>query len=161
VVGVCGNCQLRRPGIQFLFLSAKNLVFGAISRSRTALQRNGCHWSERLLNVSYGSKPDVRPRSSDVRFTSQSGHWSMESRSLLWAKTRLMHSNICAWARATRCKRLWTRPIERNVLARIRRPLKLEAKRINRTHRRFAPSHKLSGSGLRAGRVHELRIFSG
>src|SRR5215471_1444679 len=54
----------------------------------------------------------------------------------------------------------WTDPIERNVLARIRCPLKLEAERIDGTHHRFTPGYELSGSGFGAGRVHELRIFS-
>jgi len=62
--------------------------------------------------------------------------------------------------RAKRCELLWTGPIERNVFARIRRPLKLVVERIDRTHHRFAPGHQLSWSGLRAGRIHELRIFS-
>src|SRR6516165_10465352 len=61
---------------------------------------------------------------------------------------------------AKRCELSWTGPIERNVLARIRYPLKLEAERIDGTHHRLAPGYKLSGSGFRAGRVHELRIFS-
>src|SRR5262249_50899835 len=59
-----------------------------------------------------------------------------------------------------RCELCRTGPIERNVLARIRCPLKLEAERIHRTHQRPAPGYKLSGSGFRAGRIHELRIFS-
>jgi hypothetical protein len=46
------------------------------------------------------------------------------------------------------------------VLARIRRPLKLVAERIDGTDRRFAPGHELPGFGLGARRVHELRIFS-
>lgn len=58
------------------------------------------------------------------------------------------------------CELSWTGPIERNVLTRIRCPLKLEAECIDNTHRRFAPCHKLSRPGLRAGWVHELRIFS-
>src|SRR5262245_1699214 len=53
-----------------------------------------------------------------------------------------------------------TGPVERDVLARIRRPLKLEAERIDGADRCFAPSHELSGPGLGARRVHELRIFS-
>jgi hypothetical protein len=36
---------------------------------------------------------------------------------------------------------LWTGPIERNVFARIRRPLKLVPERIDRTHHRFTPGH--------------------
>src|SRR5262249_51524344 len=59
-----------------------------------------------------------------------------------------------------RCELSWTGPIERNVLARIRCPLKLEAERIDGTRHRLAPGYKLSGSGFRAGWVHELRIFS-
>src|SRR5262249_11420646 len=55
----------------------------------------------------------------------------------------------------------WTGPIERNVFARISRPLELKAERIHQTHDRFAPGYELSGSGLRSGWVHELRIFSG
>ena len=55
---------------------------------------------------------------------------------------------------------LWTGPVEWDVFARIRRPLELVAERIDGTDRRFAPSHELSGSGLGARRVHELRIFS-
>src|SRR6266404_5652980 len=54
----------------------------------------------------------------------------------------------------------WTRPVERDVFARIGRPLKLEGERIDGTDRRFAPSHELPGSGLGTRRVHELRIFS-
>src|SRR5262249_11429579 len=54
----------------------------------------------------------------------------------------------------------WTSPIERNVFARISRPLELKAERIHRIHDRFAPGYELSGSGLRTGRIHELRIFS-
>src|SRR5262249_43520765 len=54
----------------------------------------------------------------------------------------------------------WTRPVEWDVLTRIRRPLELVAKRIDGTGSRFAPGHKLSGSGLAARRIHELRIFS-
>src|SRR6516162_6618403 len=61
---------------------------------------------------------------------------------------------------AKRCELSWTGPIERNVLARIRCPLKLEAERIDGTRHRLAPGYKLSGSGFRAGWVHELRIFS-
>src|SRR5215468_1718260 len=61
---------------------------------------------------------------------------------------------------AKRCELSWTGPIERNVLARIRCPLKLEAERVDGTHQRLTPGYKLSGSGFRAGRVHELRIFS-
>src|SRR5690242_2337011 len=61
---------------------------------------------------------------------------------------------------AKRCELSWTGPIERNVFARIRCPLKLKAERINGTHQRLTPGYKLSGSGLRTGRVHELRIFS-
>ena len=61
---------------------------------------------------------------------------------------------------AKRCELSWTGPIERHVLARIRRPLKLEAERIDGTHHRLTPGYNLSGSGFRAGRVHELRIFS-
>ena len=53
-----------------------------------------------------------------------------------------------------------TGPVERDVLARIRRPLKLIAERIDGTDRRFAPGHELSGSGLGARRVNELWIFS-
>src|SRR5262249_29024950 len=53
-----------------------------------------------------------------------------------------------------------TRPVERNVLARVHRPFELEAERIDRTDRRLAPGHDLPGTGLGAGRVHELRIFS-
>src|SRR5262245_44430835 len=55
----------------------------------------------------------------------------------------------------------WTSPIERNVLARIRSPLEFVAERIHGADRRLAPSHELrAGSRLRAGCVHELRIFS-
>ena len=43
--------------------------------------------------------------------------------------------------RLKRCELLWTGPIERNVFARIRRPLKLVPERIDRTHHRFAPGH--------------------
>ena len=71
-----------------MFFSAKNLIFGAISTSRTALQRNGCHWSEQLLNVSYGSKPDVTLLNFDVRFTPESGHSPTRSGCLLWARSR-------------------------------------------------------------------------
>src|SRR5262245_60852990 len=57
-------------------------------------------------------------------------------------------------------KRSWTGPVERDVLARIRRPLKLEAERVDGTDDRFAPGHELSRPGLGARRVHQLRIFS-
>src|SRR5262249_43493216 len=63
-------------------------------------------------------------------------------------------------ASAKRRELSWTGPVERNVLARIRCPLKLEAERIDGTHHRLTPGYKLSGSSFRAGRVHELRIFS-
>src|SRR5262249_35158945 len=53
-----------------------------------------------------------------------------------------------------------TRPVERNVLARVHRPFELEAERIDRTDRRLAPGHDLAGTRLGAGRVHELRILS-
>jgi hypothetical protein len=46
---------------------------------------------------------------------------------------------------------LWTGPVERDVLARIRCPLELEAERIDRTHPRFAPGHNLSRSGSEPG----------
>src|SRR5262249_6693089 len=52
-----------------------------------------------------------------------------------------------------------TAPVERNVFARVHRPLKLEAERIHRTDRRLAPGHDLPGPGLGAGWVHELRVF--
>src|SRR6516164_2619307 len=52
-------------------------------------------------------------------------------------------------------------PVERNVLARIGRPLELVAKGIDRADCRFAPGHDLTGSGLGAGRVDQLRIFPG
>jgi peroxiredoxin len=42
---------------------------------------------KRLTNVRFGSKPDVRPRSSDVRFTPESGHSPTRSGCLLWADT--------------------------------------------------------------------------
>src|SRR6516164_991673 len=80
----------------------------------------------------------MQPR--HVRFTPESGH-SLRTT-------------------AKRCELSWTGPIERNVLARIRCPLKLEAERIDGTRHRLAPAYKLSGSGFRAGWVHELRIFS-
>src|SRR5262252_6599486 len=47
----------------------------------------------------------------------------------------------------------WTGPVERDVLARIRRPLKLEAERVDGTDRRFAPGHELSRPGFGARRV--------
>src|SRR6516165_6311984 len=53
-----------------------------------------------------------------------------------------------------------TDPVERDVLARIRRPLEFVAECIDGTDRRFAPGHELSGSGLGTRRVHQLRIFS-
>src|SRR5262249_42529996 len=39
-------------------------------------------------------------------------------------------------------------------------PLELIAERVDGTDDRFAPGHELSGSGLGARRVHQLRIFS-
>src|SRR5207245_6065735 len=55
--------------------------------------------------------------------------------------------------------RSWARPVERDVLARIRRPLELVAERIHGTDRGLAPGHQLrTGPRLTAGRVHELRI---
>src|SRR5512136_1041571 len=73
-------------------------------------------------------------------------------------------ADIRAFVFVTSCKNrrapLRTDPVEWNVLARIGRPLKLEVERIDGTDRRFAPGHGLSGSSLRARRVHELRIFS-
>jgi hypothetical protein len=45
------------------------------------------------------------------------------------------------------------------MFARIRHPLKLEAERINGTVYRFAPRDSLSRPGLRAWRIHQLRIF--
>ena len=57
------------------------------------------------------------------------------------------------------CELSWTGPIERNVLARIRRPLKLVAESIDGTVRRLAPSNDLPWPGLGAWSVHELRIF--
>ena len=70
------------------------------------------------------------------------------------AKSKLVHRNkLVAVATnsatpAKWCQVLWTSPIERNVFARIRRPLKLVAERIDRTRHRFAPGHKLPWSGL-------------
>ena len=83
----------------------------------------------------------------------------------LCATSGLMHCNKLGsgnsfGTNAKRCELSWAGPIERDVLARIRCPLKLEAERIDGTHHRFTPGYKLSGSGFRAGRVHELRIFS-
>ena len=52
-------------------------------------------------------------------------------------------------------------PIERDVLARIRGPLKLVAERIDGTDRRLAPCYELTWPGLRAGWVHELWILAG
>src|SRR5262249_7534115 len=83
----------------------------------------------------------------------------------LCAKSGLMHCNKLGSANsfgasAKRCELSRPGPIERNVLARIRCPLKLETERIDGTHPRLTPGYKLSGSGFRAGRVHELRIFS-
>src|SRR6202022_1345935 len=54
----------------------------------------------------------------------------------------------------------WTGPVERDVLARVHRPLKSVAERVDGTDRRFTPGYELSGSRLGAGRVHKLRIFS-
>src|SRR5215468_950920 len=51
-------------------------------------------------------------------------------------------------------------PVERNVLARVRCPLELVAKRIHGADRRLAPGYELwAGSCLGAWRVHELRIL--
>src|SRR5262245_64080642 len=53
-------------------------------------------------------------------------------------------------------------PVERDVLAGIRRPLELVAERIHGADRRLAPGDELwAGSGLGAWRVHELRILPG
>src|SRR5215468_2874358 len=52
-------------------------------------------------------------------------------------------------------------PVERDVFARIRRPLELVAKRIHGADRRLAPGYEQwAGSCLGAWRVHELRILS-
>src|ERR1043166_5360400 len=56
---------------------------------------------------------------------------------------------------------LGTGPVERDVLARIGRPLEFEPERIDRTDGRFAPGHDLSRPGLGARRVDELRILPG
>jgi hypothetical protein len=39
-------------------------------------------------------------------------------------------------------------PVEGNVFARVRRPLKLEAERVDEARYRLTPSDELSGSGL-------------
>src|SRR5437867_4564270 len=52
-------------------------------------------------------------------------------------------------------------PVERDVLARIDRPLEPEAERVDRANCRFAPGHDVAGAGLRTGRVDQLRIFAG
>ena len=48
----------------------------------------------------------------------------------------------------------WAGPVERDVFARICRPLKLVAERMDGTDRRRAPGHELPRSGLGARRVH-------
>src|SRR5262245_54680476 len=53
-----------------------------------------------------------------------------------------------------------TGPVERDVLARICRPLELIAECVDGTDDRFTPGHELSRSCLGARRVHQLRIFS-
>ena len=71
----------------------------------------------------------------------------------------LAMSRILAAQAARRLSRAG--PVEGDVLARIRRPLKFVAERIDGADRGLAPSHQLwAGSCFAAGRVHELRIFS-
>src|ERR1700676_1779964 len=53
-------------------------------------------------------------------------------------------------------------PVERDVLARIGRPLEVVAERLDRADRRFAPGQELrAGAGFAARRVHHLRVFAG
>ena len=54
----------------------------------------------------------------------------------------------------------WTGPVKRNVLARIRRPLKLESESIDGTARRLAPGDDLSWAGLGSRWIDELWIFA-
>src|SRR5215472_2273547 len=112
-----------------------------------------------------GQKRTFAAPPTDVRFFPESGHSLALSACPLCAKSGLMRCNKLGSGNsfgtsAKRCELFWTGPIEQNVLARIRCPLKLEAERIDGTHHRLTPGYKLSGSGFRAGRVHELRIFS-
>jgi hypothetical protein len=58
--------------------------------------------------------------------------------------------------------RLGSEPVERDVLGRIQRVVELEAVRVDREDRRFAPGDKLRpGAGFAAWRIHQLRILPG
>src|SRR5215469_15078632 len=115
-------------------------------------------------DVRFGSKADIERPPIDVRFTPKSGHSLQRQPCPLCAKSTYAPQQTSRGnsfgTSAKRRELSWTDPIERNVLARIRCPLKLEAERIDGTHHRFTPGYELSGSGFGAGRVHELRIFS-
>ena len=77
------------------------------------------------------------------------------------ATRKTMLLPICSIGRTDkRREQSRTRPLERDVLARIGRPLKLVAEGIDGADRRFPPGHDLSGSGLGAGQVDQLWILS-
>src|SRR6516162_9745662 len=62
---------------------------------------------------------------------------------------------------AKRCELSWTGPIERNVLARIRCPLKLEAERIDGTHHRLAQVTSCPGPVSEPGGFMSCGYFPG
>ena len=64
-----------------------------------------------------------------------------------------------AIGKRSRRQQSWTGPVKRNVLARIRRPLKLESESIDGTARRLAPGDDLSWAGLGSRWIDELWIF--
>src|SRR5215831_4507430 len=110
--------------------------------------------------------PQFHPRRSNVRYQPRRGAPSAACRGSALSGRHQMPSTIVNACRPyapwpLQGYRLRASPVERDVLARIRRPLELVAERIHGADRRLAPSYELrAGSCLAAGRVRELRILS-